>query len=218
MNSLCKNKMLFLTFFFSLKIWPLLCFFFPPENPFLQFTMEFIFVSTEWKFTPKKRPICIEGSAFGAHVMFLGWVKSGYGQFEVWTNVGSVCPFQRTHWILVLRFLRFGHQLWTSIYEGRLFVFCSVIMRYTELVSFRLCSWCLWKALHQEGCMSLDTWCKVFEYLMIFSLKIKLIWSWKFWRNWNVPFVLLLERSWWARFNGIYLVRFGFRMWEILIY
>jgi len=25
-----------------------------------------------------------------------------------------------------------------------------------------------------------------------------------------------LERSWWAGFNGIYLVRFGFRMWEII--
>jgi hypothetical protein len=31
-----------------------------------------------------------------------------------------------------------------------------------------------------------------------------------------VPLVFL-ERSWWAGFNGIYLVRFGFRMWEILI-
>ncbi len=57
---------------------------------------------------------------------------------------------------------------------------------------------------------------KVFEYWMISSLKIKLDPSWKFWRNQNVPLVLL-ERSWWARFNGIYLVRFGFRMWEILI-
>jgi hypothetical protein len=52
---------------------------------------------------------------------------------------------------------------------------------------------------------------------MISSLKIKLNCSWKFWRNWNVPLVLL-ERSWWAGFNGIYLVRFGFRMWEMLIF
>jgi hypothetical protein len=58
---------------------------------------------------------------------------------------------------------------------------------------------------------------KVLEYWMIFSLKIKLNDSWKFRRNWNVPLVLL-ERSWWAGFNGIYLVRFGFRMWEILIF
>jgi len=57
---------------------------------------------------------------------------------------------------------------------------------------------------------------KVLEYWMISSLKIKLSPSWKFQRNWNVPLVLL-ERSWWAGFNGIYLVRFGFRMWEILI-
>jgi hypothetical protein len=51
---------------------------------------------------------------------------------------------------------------------------------------------------------------------MISSLKIKLNRSWKFQRNWNVPLVLL-ERSWWAGFNEIYLVRFRFRMWEILI-
>jgi len=28
---------------------------------------------------------------------------------------------------------------------------------------------------------------------------------------------MLLERSWWAGFNEIYLIRFGFKMWEILI-
>jgi hypothetical protein len=58
---------------------------------------------------------------------------------------------------------------------------------------------------------------KVLEYWMISSLKIKLYRSWKFWRNWNVPLVML-ERSCWVGFNGIYLVRFGFRMWEILIF
>ncbi len=64
-----------------------------------------------------------------------------------------------------------------------------------------------------------DVWtcgANVLEYWMISSLKIKLDRSRKFWRNWNVPLVLL-ERSWWAGFNGICLVRFGFRMWEILI-
>jgi len=58
-----------------------------------------------------------------------------------------------------------------------------------------------------------DVWscgAKVLEYWMISSLKIKLNRSWKFRRNPNVP--LVLERSWWAGFNGIYLVRFGFRM------
>ncbi len=55
---------------------------------------------------------------------------------------------------------------------------------------------------------------KVLEHWMVSLLKIKLNHSWKFRRNWNVPLVLL-ERSWWAGFNGIYLVRFGFRMWEI---
>jgi hypothetical protein len=57
---------------------------------------------------------------------------------------------------------------------------------------------------------------KVLEYWMISSLRIKLNRSWNFRRNWNVLLVLL-ERSCWAGFNGIYLVRFGFRIWEILI-
>jgi hypothetical protein len=58
---------------------------------------------------------------------------------------------------------------------------------------------------------------KVLEYWIIFSLKMKWNHSWKFQRNWIVP-LMFLERSWWAGFNGIYLVRFGFRMWEILIF
>ncbi len=65
-----------------------------------------------------------------------------------------------------------------------------------------------------------DVWtCGVegLEYWMIFSLKIQLNHSWSFWSIRNVPLVFL-ERSWWAGFNGIYLVRFGFRMWEILIF
>ncbi len=64
-----------------------------------------------------------------------------------------------------------------------------------------------------------DVWtcgAKVLEYWMICSLEIKLNHSWKFWKNWNLPLVLL-ERYWSAGFIGIYLVRFGFRMWEILI-
>jgi hypothetical protein len=94
-------------------------------------------------------------------------------------------------------------------------------MSSTKLGCFRSCSWCLWKALDkEEGCMGLVPWCcgaKVLEYWMIFSLKLKLNRSWKFRRNWNLPLVLL-ERSWWAGFNGIYLVRFGFKVWEILIF
>jgi hypothetical protein len=58
---------------------------------------------------------------------------------------------------------------------------------------------------------------KVLEYWMISSLKIKLNRSWKLRRNWNFPLVLL-EGSWWAGFNGIYLVRFEFRMWGILMF
>jgi hypothetical protein len=100
---------------------------------------------------------------------------------------------------------------------------CFVLMRSTTLGCFRLRSWCLWKALDEEGgawAWFHDIWtcsAKVLEYWMIFSLKIKLSRSWNFWRNWNVPWVLL-ERSWWTGFNEVYLIKFGFRMWEILIF
>jgi len=40
--------------------------------------------------------------------------------------------------------------------EGSLF--CFVVMRSTELRFFRSCSWCLWKALDEEGCMGLVPW------------------------------------------------------------
>ncbi len=96
-----------------------------------------------------------------------------------------------------------------SMKEGSLFCFCFVVMRLTEPGCFRLCSWCLWKALDEEGCMALGSTMvvglavqKFLEYWMISSLKIKLNCSWNFWRNWNVP-LLLLERCWWAGFNGI---------------
>jgi hypothetical protein len=100
-------------------------------------------------------------------------------------------------------------------------VVCFVVMRSTKprcFVSLE-CS--------GQGGMRRDAWAwfhgiwtcsaKLLEYWMIFSLKIKLNRGWKFQRNWNVHLVLL-EISWWAGFNGIYLVRFGFRMWEVLIF
>ncbi len=36
-----------------------------------------------------------------------------------------------------------------SMKEGNLF--CFVVMRFTEPGCFRSCSWCLWKALDEEG-------------------------------------------------------------------
>ncbi len=37
-------------------------------------------------------------------------------------------------------------------------VVCFVVMRSTEPGCFRLCSWCLWKALNKEGCMGFVLW------------------------------------------------------------
>jgi hypothetical protein len=47
--------------------------------------MDFIFVSTKCENSPpNKDPFALKVQpAFGAHIMFLGWVKLGYGQFEV---------------------------------------------------------------------------------------------------------------------------------------
>jgi len=100
-----------------------------------------------------------------------------------------------------------------SMKEGSLFCFvCTYEIHQTWmlqiefLVSFES-SW--ERGVHRLGFTSgvevLEHW------------KIKLNRSWKFQRNWNVLWVLL-ERSWWVGFNGIYLVRFGFRMWEILVF
>jgi hypothetical protein len=54
-------------------------------------------------------------------------------------------------------------QKYLSMKEGSLF--CFVLMRSTEPGCFRSCSWSLWKALDEEGCMGLvrwhlDLWCK----------------------------------------------------------
>ncbi len=58
-------------------------------------------------------------------------------------------------------------------------LFCFVGMRSSEPGCFRSCSWCLWKAVDEEGYMGLvpwhlDLWCKSFGILNIFSLKIKI--------------------------------------------
>ncbi len=107
-----------------------------------------------------------------------------------------------------------------SMKEGKLF--CFVVMRSSKLGCFRYVLGVFGKLSMRRGAWA---WfhdvstcnTKVLQYWMIFSLKAKLNCSWKFWRNWNMPLVLL-ERSWWTRFNGIYLVRFGFKMWEILVF
>jgi hypothetical protein len=97
----------------------------------------------------------------------------------------------------------------TCICEGRWFVlFCSYEIHWTGM--FQIVFLMSFESSRPGGVHGLwfhDVWscdAKVPEYWMIFSLKIKLNPSWKFQRNWNVPWVLL-ERSWWAGFNEIHL-------------
>ncbi len=50
-----RKKRLFLTFFFSLKIWPLLCFFFPPRKPLSTIHNGFHFCLHSVKIHPQKK-------------------------------------------------------------------------------------------------------------------------------------------------------------------
>jgi hypothetical protein len=108
--------------------------------------------------------------------------------------------------------------IYRSMKEGSLL--CSYEIHWTRMLQIVLLV--SLESSQQGGVHGLwfhDIWtcgATVLEYWMISSLKTKLNHSWKYRRNWNVPLVFL-ERSWWALFNEIYLVRFGFRMWEILI-
>jgi len=140
-----------------------------------------------------------------------------------------VSPLCDTGLILVYRVLQKNYTVWIwiircdiSIYEdGSLFVlFCTT--RSTELGCFRShssvsleSSW--GGGVHGLGFTAFGPAVQKFLNIEWFlHWKVKLNGSWKFQRNWNVPLVSL-ERYWWAGFNGIYLVRFGFGMWEILI-
>jgi hypothetical protein len=101
--------------------------------------------------------------------------------------------------------------------EDNLFCFVFAIMRSTELGCFRSCSWCLWwGGVHGLGSVMFGLVVQKFLNIEWF-LYWKFNRSWKFQRNWNMPLVLF-KRSWWIGFNGIDLVRFGFRKWEILIF
>jgi len=142
-------------------------------------------------------------------------VFSGFFEFRTFSRSVPRGGYQKYIYYLPVRFWGQG------LKEGSLFV-CFVFVCIDEIhrtgmlqITFLVS----WESSGGEGVHQLrfhGVWtcsAKVLEYWMIFSLKIKLNHSWKFRRNWNVPLVSL-ERSWWARFNGIYLVRFGFRMWE----
>ncbi len=116
------------------------------------------------------------------------------------------------NWFMGPGFHHFAIYLWTK-------VACFVVMRSTKPGYLRLCSWCLSKALDEEGfiwaCFHHIWTCsaKVLEYWMISSLKIVAdnfggigMCLWCCWKDLDEQDLMELI-----------LVRFGFRIWEILI-
>jgi len=74
------------------------------------------------------------------------------------------CEFKKFPKIFVMKYTKIVSC--KNIYLWRKVVcFVFVVMRSTEPGCFRSCSWCLWKALYEDGCMGfvpwhLDLWCK----------------------------------------------------------
>jgi len=96
-----------------------------------------------------------------------------------------------------------------SMKQGCLFVlFCAYEIHQTRMlqIAFLVSLESSWGGgVHQLGSMT-------FGFTVQKFLNIEWFLHLKFWRNWNVP-IIFLEISWWGRFNGIYLLRFGFKMW-----
>jgi hypothetical protein len=141
------------------------------------------------------------------HISWRGWPFAGHFYKKDQHSVLSPMCLFWTKEIICL----FSHKFKRGIFLWRKAVCCffSYEIHWTGKLLTRRCAWAWFH----------DIWtcsAEVLEYWMIYSLKIKLNHNWKFWRNWSVPLVLL-ERSWWAGFIGIYLVRFQFKMWENLI-
>jgi hypothetical protein len=103
-----------------------------------------------------------------------------------------------------------------SMKQGSLF--CFVVMRSRMLrIMFLLSLESSWSGrVHGLWFHDVRTCgAKVLEYWMISLLKIKL--NHENFGGIGMCLFVSLERSWWAGFIGIYLVRSGFKMWEILI-
>jgi hypothetical protein len=75
--------------------------------------------------------------------MYLSYFSNFFMDQRFWEIVGIVgCMF-----LLQI-------YLWSKV----VCLFCFVLMRSTKLGCFKSCSWSLWKALEEEGCMGLVSW------------------------------------------------------------
>jgi hypothetical protein len=75
-------------------------------------------------------PDCVSNAP--RHILLLGYIHFGscYAHFEL---------------VIIRRWAHIDNEICLWMKEGNLF--CFVVMISTELGCFRLCSWCLWKAL-----------------------------------------------------------------------
>ncbi len=72
----------------------------------------------------------------------------GYGNHVLCPHLNIV--------IIIDYYVVFDIYLWRKVVCFVLF--CFVVMRSTEQRCFKSCSWCLWKAFDEKGCMGLDPW------------------------------------------------------------
>ncbi len=62
-------------------------------------------------------------------------------------------------------------------------MFCFVVMRSTEPGCFRSCSWCLWKALNEEGCMGFGS--------MIFGFALQKFLNFEWFLHWKLNYIVV---------------------------
>ncbi len=128
-----------------------------------------------WKEKSVEDVVRLEGLPFNSSMI----------SFHIWLFKKSIHRLQNNVHMLSFLILQWVHT-WAnstrhtslSMKEGCLFVL-FVLMGSTQPGCFRSCSWSLWKALKEEGCIGLISWCldlrckRVLEYWMISLLKIK---------------------------------------------
>ncbi len=176
---------------FGFRIWEILIFFMENSNKFQK--------TRFWKEKSVKNMITLESLPFNSNII----------SFHIWPFKKSIHTFHKNvhMWssLFCMGFTLGSMAQAILVYLWKKVVcfilFCRYEIHQTRMLQIMfLMSLESSQRVEVHGLWFHDVWtsnAKVFEYWMIFSIKIKLNCSWKFWKNWNVPLVLL-ERSWWV--------------------